>query len=93
MKRRRKLEVDLMQICIMQLVLCFESHSVHSNFINLDSALTKRLMQEAYAELEKFAHPDPYVHPHMPGGSSFMRNSPPPLEVCFPSGIPHRYIE
>jgi hypothetical protein len=50
-------------------------------------------MKEAYQELFDNAHPDPYVNPHMPGGSSFMRNSPPPLEVAFPTGIPHGYIK
>lgn len=24
--------------------------------------------------------------PEMPGGSKFMRNSPPPIQVCFPDG-------
>ena len=29
---------------------------------------------------------DRYCIPYMPGGSLFMRNPPPPLEVCFPDG-------
>lgn len=28
-------------------------------------------------------HPDRYVIPYMPGGSKFMRNSPPPMDVVF----------
>jgi len=42
--------------------------------------------QEAKAELFEFTHPDPYCVPYMPGGSLFMRNPPPPLEICFPDG-------
>ena len=42
--------------------------------------------QEGKAELHEFTHPDPYCVPFMPGGSLFMRNPPPPLEICFPDG-------
>mmetsp|Transcript_5357 Transcript_5357/g.8932 ORF Transcript_5357/g.8932 Transcript_5357/m.8932 type:complete len:155 (-) Transcript_5357:246-710(-) len=45
-----------------------------------------RLLREAKAELFEFTHPDPYCVPYMPGGSLFMRNPPPPLEICFPDG-------
>jgi NADH dehydrogenase (ubiquinone) 1 beta subcomplex subunit 9 len=45
-----------------------------------------RLLKEANAEVHEFTHPDPYCVPFMPGGSLFMRNPPPPLEVCFPDG-------
>lgn len=31
-------------------------------------------------------HPDLYKNVDMPGGSKFMRNPPPPMEVCFPDG-------
>lgn len=60
----------------------------------------RRLVREAQEQLQKYAHPDPYVGnstvhaplssvvtlvlfavPYMPGGSSFMRYSPPPLDV------------
>mmetsp|Transcript_23572 Transcript_23572/g.43323 ORF Transcript_23572/g.43323 Transcript_23572/m.43323 type:complete len:84 (+) Transcript_23572:557-808(+) len=43
-------------------------------------------MREGKAELFEFTHPDPYCVPYMPGGSLFMRNPPPPLEICFPDG-------
>ncbi len=49
-------------------------------------AKTIRLLKEARAEIQKNTHPDPYCVPFMPGGSLFMRNPPPPLEVCFPDG-------
>ena len=42
--------------------------------------------QEAKEELYLSTHPDPYCVPFMPGGSLFMRNPPPPIEVCFPDG-------
>eukprot|EP00979_Chaetoceros_neogracilis_P000490 scaffold111_cov201-Chaetoceros_neogracile.AAC.3 len=45
-----------------------------------------RLLKEAKDEMHKNTHPDPYCVPFMPGGSLFMRNPPPPLEVCFPDG-------
>jgi len=45
-----------------------------------------RLIKEAKEEMFKNSHPDPYCVPFMPGGSLFMRNPPPPLEVCFPDG-------
>ena len=43
-------------------------------------------LKEAKAELLANSHPDPYCVPYMPGGSLFMRNPPPPIEVCFPDG-------
>merc|ERR1719264_2512026 len=51
-----------------------------------DRAKGVRLLREARAELHEFTHPDPYCVPYMPGGSLFMRNPPPPLDVCFPDG-------
>jgi hypothetical protein len=57
----------------------------------LDSSTVKKLIREAYDELLYHKHPDAYVNPHMPGGSSFMRNSAIPLEVVYPSGIPEHY--
>mmetsp|Transcript_8883 Transcript_8883/g.14433 ORF Transcript_8883/g.14433 Transcript_8883/m.14433 type:complete len:155 (-) Transcript_8883:1315-1779(-) len=38
------------------------------------------------AELREYFHPDMYVLPYMPGGSKFMRNPPPPLEIVYPDG-------
>ncbi len=40
-----------------------------------------RLIREAGEKLVEYTHPDKYVVPYMPGGSKFMRNAPPPLEV------------
>ena len=50
------------------------------------AAQASRLLKEGQAELFGNTHPDPYCVPWMPGGSLFMRNPPPPLEVCFPDG-------
>mmetsp|Transcript_22595 Transcript_22595/g.33038 ORF Transcript_22595/g.33038 Transcript_22595/m.33038 type:complete len:155 (+) Transcript_22595:68-532(+) len=58
---------------------------------NAGLAESKRLIKEAEEELLYHKHPDPYVNPHMPGGSSFMRNPAVPLEVVYPSGIPDHY--
>lgn len=49
-------------------------------------AAAARLLQEGQDELFEWTHPDPYCVANMPGGSSFMRNSPPPIEICFPDG-------
>jgi NADH dehydrogenase (ubiquinone) 1 beta subcomplex subunit 9 len=48
---------------------------------NVEMPVALRLINEAEAELHVFAHPDPYTIPYMPGGSKFMRNAPPSLEV------------
>jgi NADH dehydrogenase (ubiquinone) 1 beta subcomplex subunit 9 len=45
-----------------------------------------RILEEGEDEAFYYTHPDPYVVPYMPGGTLFMRNPPPPLEVCFPDG-------
>jgi hypothetical protein len=52
----------------------------------VDEATT--VLAAGYARLRDNAHPDPYIIPYMPGGSLFMRNSPPPLAGIFPDGIP-----
>ena len=57
-------------------------------FLKADSAEVKRLKREAEERLVSMTHPDPYIKPYMPGGTLFMRNSPPPLEVIYPNGIP-----
>ena len=49
-------------------------------------AQATHLLKEGQNELFGNTHPDPYCIPYMPGGSLFMRNPPPPLEVCFPDG-------
>mmetsp|Transcript_23054 Transcript_23054/g.51225 ORF Transcript_23054/g.51225 Transcript_23054/m.51225 type:complete len:156 (+) Transcript_23054:52-519(+) len=56
-----------------------------------DSPAVKKIISDAYKELEFHKHPDPYVNPHMPGGTSYMRNPAVPLEVVYPSGIPDSY--
>ena len=55
--------------------------------LSLHSA-TRRLIREGNERLSAFVHPDKYVIPYMPGGSKFMRNAPPNLQVVFPDGIP-----
>ena len=45
-------------------------------------------MREAKERIQAQAHPDPYILNYMPGGTLFMRNSPVPLEVLYPDGIP-----
>ena len=56
--------------------------------LQLNSGATKRLIREGRETLAHYTHPDKYVIPYMPGGSKFMRNAPPPLEVVFPHGVP-----
>ncbi|CAM9441647.1 unnamed protein product [Scytosiphon promiscuus] len=53
-----------------------------------DSARATALMRGAYKEIEDYVHVDRYIRPYMPSGSSFMRNPPPPLDACYPLGIP-----
>jgi NADH dehydrogenase (ubiquinone) 1 beta subcomplex subunit 9 len=53
-----------------------------------DSAKVVRLVREGQERLSLLSHPDPYIKPYMPGGSLFMRNPPPPLEIVYPHGIP-----
>ena len=40
------------------------------------------LLAQGEEKLFDFTHSDPYCQPYMPGGSKFMRNPPPPTEVC-----------
>ena len=46
-----------------------------------NAADAARLIRETEERLAELTHPDKYVVPYMPGGSKFMRNAPPPLEV------------
>jgi NADH dehydrogenase (ubiquinone) 1 beta subcomplex subunit 9 len=64
-----------------------------SSLLLSDSPLVARILQETEAELIECSHPDPYLNPHMPGGSSFMRNPAMPLEFVYPSGIPEHYVQ
>lgn len=52
-----------------------------------------RLIREAQAQLHLYTHPDKYVVPYMPGGSKFMRNAPPALEVRRESELLLSFIE
>ena len=52
----------------------------------VNPAAAARLLNEGLDEHFDYLHPDPYKIPYMPGGSSFMRNPPLPMEVCFPDG-------
>ncbi|KAK3301458.1 uncharacterized protein B0H64DRAFT_383658 [Chaetomium fimeti] len=52
-----------------------------------DPRLQRALLKETEKLLEKWKHPDPYVHPTAPGGSKYERNlqaphldPPPPLK-------------
>ncbi|GMH49745.1 hypothetical protein TrLO_g7303 [Triparma laevis f. longispina] len=68
-----------------------EAASLRSQFESnrtASPAACTRLMEEAYSKMNEYQHPDKYCNPGMPGGSSFMRNPPLPLSVCFPDGIP-----
>jgi len=49
-------------------------------------AAAARLLEDGQDELYNNLHPDIYKIPYMPGGSSFMRNPPLPMSVCFPDG-------
>ncbi|KAK4041036.1 hypothetical protein C8A01DRAFT_15187 [Parachaetomium inaequale] len=43
-----------------------------------DPRLQRALLKETEKLLEKWKHPDPYVHPTAPGGSKYERNLPAP---------------
>jgi NADH dehydrogenase (ubiquinone) 1 beta subcomplex subunit 9 len=43
-----------------------------------DPRLQRVLLKETEKLLEKWKHPDPYVHPTAPGGSKYERNLPAP---------------
>ncbi len=55
------------------------------------NSVASRALREGEEKLDYYTHPDPYIIPYMPGGSSFMRNSPPPLDLVFANregGVP-----
>lgn len=52
----------------------------------LSPEAAKYAVEKGEEEMLEFYHPDRYVMPWMPGGSKFMRNPPPPLEVVYPDG-------
>ena len=59
-------------------------HSPESSHIQI-------VMRNAAARLARHQHPDPYIMNYMPGGTQFMRNPAPPLEMVYPDGIPAHY--
>ena len=42
------------------------------------------LVKEAEAMAANWTHPEPLLSPHAPGGTSWLRNAPPPFEICTP---------
>jgi NADH dehydrogenase (ubiquinone) 1 beta subcomplex subunit 9 len=62
--------------------LISESYKLRARFdakknIPANSPETEYWIMKAEQELDSHVHPEPYVKPWMPGGSKFMRNSPP----------------
>jgi len=53
---------------------------------NLDAQQGTVALEKGEQELFDESHVDPYCNPYMPGGSSFMRNPPLPIDICFPDG-------
>ena len=47
------------------------------------SSRAKGALEAGEREFASMAHPDGYVQPYMPGGSKFMRNPPPPMEMVY----------
>merc|ERR1712127_291161 len=70
-----------------------EAYQIRSRFeanrhFDPNSPQTNQILRLSQEELFQATHPDRYVLPWSPGGSKFMRNPPPPLEVCYPHGVP-----
>ena len=47
-----------------------------------DPAEIERVLSKGEAQLQADAHPQPYIHPKAPGGTSWERNTPPSAVVC-----------
>jgi len=45
-----------------------------------DPQQIEQILQKGEAELQANLHPQPYIHPKAPGGTSWERNLPPPPE-------------
>ena len=58
-----------------------------------ESAEAKKLLADGQKRLEEHRHPDQYIICWGVGGSKYMRNAPPPLEVCYPHGVPKEVAE
>ena len=64
--------------------------------VEVDSSTCKRLIRETEEELQSWLHPDPYTRNYLPGGTSFMRNTPMPLELVYSEhkdGIPQEVLD
>jgi NADH dehydrogenase (ubiquinone) 1 beta subcomplex subunit 9 len=48
----------------------------------VDPVLQKQYVKELEAEVELWSHPQPYILPTDPGGTSWQRNPPVPIELC-----------
>jgi NADH dehydrogenase (ubiquinone) 1 beta subcomplex subunit 9 len=75
--------------CANRRIFCEEATELRARFDanrQASPAAVERLLREANEEMFTFTHPDPYVKAYLPGGTLFMRNPPPPIEVCFPDG-------
>lgn len=51
------------------------------------------LLKAAEDELYSWMHPDPYVCPHMPSGTLYMRNAPVPLVAIYGDKLPEGVVE
>ena len=49
----------------------------------IDSAAALYAIEEGEKELAENEHPDRYVLPFLPGGTKFMRNAPPPVDIAY----------
>ncbi|KAK8805192.1 hypothetical protein WA538_001643 [Blastocystis sp. DL] len=58
-----------------------------------NSEEAKTLLEEGIKEYAKMAHPDRYVQSWYPGGATYMRNAPPPMNVVYPHGVPKEVEE
>ena len=55
---------------------------------SIDSAAALYAIEEGEKELADHEHPDRYVLPYLPGGTKFMRNAPPPVDITNGEEVP-----
>mmetsp|Transcript_19532 Transcript_19532/g.48034 ORF Transcript_19532/g.48034 Transcript_19532/m.48034 type:complete len:117 (+) Transcript_19532:41-391(+) len=53
------------------------------NAVETNAKRVAALVAHVESELERHAHPDPYIHPYRPGGSKYQRNVPPDASFTF----------
>jgi NADH dehydrogenase (ubiquinone) 1 beta subcomplex subunit 9 len=85
----RKSLKTLLSWCIDREIFNDEATEIRAQFDatrGMSASASERILKEGQDKLFEYTHPDPYCVPFMPGGTLFMRNPPPPLEVCFPDG-------